>query len=88
MDIEEERHRIDEINSDIIEDIGERMEVVSTIAEKKEEYDEEIEDTGREQEVIEQFRQGFSDRNLPEQKGEHMAEFLISLAKDYQSDRR
>ncbi len=88
MDIEEERQRIDQINSDIIEDIGDRMEVVASIAEKKEEYDEEIEDTGREQEVIKQFRQGFSDIDLPEQKGEDMAEFLISLAKDYQSDRR
>lgn len=88
MDLEDERNRIDEINSSIIDDISERMDVVNDIALKKEESDAEVEDSGREEIVKEQFREGFEDNDLPSGKGEELAEYLMSLAKDYQRDRR
>lgn len=88
MDLKEERNRIDDINSNIVEEVSERMDVVTEIAQKKEESDMDVQDSGREQKVIEQFRQEFDDRDMPAEKGEQLAEFLMSLARDYQRDRR
>lgn len=88
MDIEEERKRIDQINEKIIDEVAERMDVVSDIADKKEKSDAEVKDSGREKKVKEQFRQGFKEHNLPDEKGKELAEHLMSIAKDYQRDRR
>jgi chorismate mutase len=88
MDIEEARKEIDRVNSEIVSDVAERMDVVSEIAEFKERNGMEIEDEEREKKVKQQFAEKFKDKGMPGKKGKELAEYLISLAKNYQRDRR
>lgn len=86
MDLEDYRREIDRLNAEITDAIAKRMKVVDEIGQLKQEKDMEIQDGDREEEVKQQFGLLFEKQDLPKQKGRELAEFLIEMAKDRQSE--
>lgn len=86
MSLEEAREEIDEANRKIVNDVRERMDAVLKVMDQKERDNIQIRDHEREEEVKEQFEELFSKKNLPEGRGEELAEVLIETAVDVQKD--
>ncbi|MFB6208230.1 MAG: chorismate mutase [Candidatus Nanohaloarchaea archaeon] len=84
MPLQDQRQRIDQINQEIVDDVSERMDAVEKILELKKDRELEIVDEDRERKVKEQFERLFSERDLPEDKGRELAEYLIELGTEYQ----
>ena len=86
MSLEEAREEIDEANRKIVNDVRERMDAVLKVMDQKEREDIQIRDLEREKEVKKQFEDLFEKKNLPEGRGEELAEVLIETAVDIQKD--
>lgn len=86
MTLEEAREEIDDANRKIVNDVRERMDAVLKVMDHKEREDIEIRDREREKEVKNQFEDLFEKKNLPEGRGEELAEVLIETAVDIQKD--
>lgn len=86
MSLEEAREEIDEANRKIVNDVRERMDAVLKVMDQKERDDIQIRDLEREEEVKEQFEELFEKKNLPEGRGEELAEVMIETAVDIQKD--
>ncbi|MFB6116043.1 MAG: chorismate mutase [Candidatus Nanosalina sp.] len=86
MSLEEAREEIDEANRKIVNDVRERMDAVLKVMDHKEREDIQIRDREREEEVKKQFEDLFEKKNLPEGRGEELAEVLIETAVDIQKD--
>ncbi|MFB6242256.1 MAG: chorismate mutase [Candidatus Nanosalina sp.] len=86
MSLEEAREEIDEANRKIVNDVRERMDAVLKVVDHKSREDIEIRDREREKEVKQQFRDMFEKKNMPEERGEELAEVMIETAVDIQED--
>lgn len=86
MSLEEARQEIDEANRKIVNDVRERMDAVLKVMDQKERDNIQIRDREREEEVKQQFEELFEKKNLPEGRGEELAEVLIETAVDIQKD--
>lgn len=86
MSLEQAREEIDEANRKIVNDVRERMDAVLKVMDHKERENIQIRDREREEEVKEQFENLFEKKNLPQGRGEELAEVLIETAVDIQKD--
>lgn len=82
MDLEDYRNEIDRVNTEIVDAVSRRMNIVEEIGQYKKENGMEIKDEGREEKVKQQFEKLFDREDLPKQKGRELAELLIGMAVD------
>jgi len=80
--LEEARDNIDEINSQIVESIDDRMDEVLKVVEYKKENDMDVVDEEREEAVMEQFADMFEERDMPRERGRQFGRLLIDTAID------
>ena len=80
MDLEDYRNEIDRVNTEIVDAVSRRMNIVEEIGQYKKEKGMEIKDEGREEKVKQQFEKLFDREDLPKQKGRDLAELLIGMA--------
>lgn len=80
MDLEDYRNEIDRVNTEIVDAVSRRMNIVEEIGQYKKEKGMEIKDEGREENVKQQFEKLFDREDLPKQKGRELAELLIGMA--------
>lgn len=80
MDLEDYRNEIDRVNTEIVDAVSRRMNIVEEIGQYKKENGMEIKDEGREEKVKQQFEKLFDREDLPKQKGRELAELLIGMA--------
>lgn len=80
QDLENLREDIDRINSEIVELVAERMNVVEKIKRYKKENNMSVVDEDREEEVVRDFRKMFAQKDLSPSKGEELARLLIETA--------
>ncbi|MBC5792831.1 MAG: chorismate mutase [Nanohaloarchaea archaeon] len=86
MDLEDYRKEIDRVNTEIVDAVSRRMNVVEEIGEYKKQNGMEIKDEGREEVVKDQFEKLFEKEDLPREKGRELAELLIDTAVDLQEE--
>lgn len=82
LDLEQIREQLDALNNEIVDVIAERMDIVTKVAEYKEENDMRIVDEEREEEVKQKFEELYREKGLPEKRGRELAELLIATAID------
>lgn len=82
MDLEDYRKEIDRVNTEIVDAVSRRMNVVEEVGQYKKENEISIKDQEREESVKQQFEKLFERENLPKEKGRDLAELLISMAVD------
>ncbi len=81
MSLEEQRKRIDEVDHEVVRLIAERNRVAREIGEEKKRQGKPVEDTGREQVVINQVRKLARESGVNEDAVEKIYRQIISLAK-------
>lgn len=86
MSLNEVREDIDDANRKIVDDVRERMDSVLKVMDHKERENIEIRDREREEEVKQQFKDLFEKKNMPEDRGEELAEVLIETSVDIQKE--
>ncbi len=84
MELKDYRAEIDRLNTEIVDAVSRRMNVVEEIGSYKEENGLEVKDNGREEKVKQQFEKLFEKEDLPKDKGRELAELLIAMAVDRQ----
>ncbi|MDY6771406.1 MAG: chorismate mutase [Candidatus Nanohaloarchaea archaeon] len=84
MDIEDYRSMIDSVNREIVAAVARRRDIALEIGELKQQRDMEVEDTDREEQVIQQFERLFEEHGLPRDRADDLAELLIDIAKEAQ----
>jgi len=82
LDLEQIREDLDSLNNEIVDVIAERMDIVTKVAEYKEENDMQIVDKEREEEVKQEFEKLYRKKGLPENRGRELATLLIATAID------
>ena len=82
LDLEQIRKDLDSLNNEIVDIIAERMDIVTKVAEYKEENDMQIVDKEREEEVKQEFERLYQEKGLPENRGRELATLLIATAID------
>lgn len=87
-EIEVLRDEIDIINKQLAELGVRRLEHVENIGEIKEKEGMDVKDSSREEDVVQQFREVFSNHEFPEEYGERLANCLMDMAKDLQREKR
>jgi len=80
MDLEDYRKEIDHVNTEIIDAVSRRMNIVEEIGTYKEQKGMDVKDEGREEVVKQQFEKLFEKESLPKEKGREFAELLIEMA--------
>jgi len=86
LDLEQIRKDLDELNTEIVDVIEERMDIVTRVAEYKDENDMQIVDEEREEIVKQKFEDIFQERDMPEGRGRELAELLIATAIDQEEE--
>lgn len=86
MDLEDYRREIDRVNHEIADLVSRRMNVVEEIGEYKKQNGIAVKDASREEKVKQQFEKLFRDEDLPEKKGRELAELLISMAVEKETE--
>ena len=82
MDISDHRKRIDEIDSELIRLLDERMDIVKEIAEYKQAHGLEVFDPAREQEKLEAVGAQSSEETAEGNKA--LFRFIMDLSKEHQ----
>ena len=80
MDLEDYRKEIDHVNTEIVDAVSRRMNIVEEIGTYKEQKGMDVKDEGREEVVKQQFEKLFEKESLPKEKGREFAELLIEMA--------
>ncbi len=80
MDLEDYRKEIDHVNTEIVDAVSRRMNIVEEIGTYKEQNGMDVKDEGREEVVKQQFEKLFEKESLPKEKGREFAELLIEMA--------
>lgn len=88
MDLEDYRREVDRVNSEIVDAISRRMNIVEEIGEYKKERGIEVKDEEREEKVKQQFEKLFGREDLSKEKGREIAEILIQMAFNHEKDDR
>jgi len=86
LDLEQIRKDLDELNTEIVDVIEQRMDIVTKVAEYKDENDMQIVDEEREEIVKQKFEDIFQERDMPEGRGRELAELLIATAIDQEEE--
>ena len=82
LDLEQIRQDLDDLNNEIVDVVAERMDIVTKVAEYKDENDMQIVDEEREEQVKQEFERLYQEKGLPEDRGRELAELLIATAID------
>ena len=82
--LDDVRRDIEEIDHDILDNIAERTRLGRHVAEMKDEKNMQIDDEGREREIIETARERAKERDLDPDLVEEIYEILIELNKQRQ----
>jgi len=86
LDLEQIRKDLDELNTEIVDVVERRMNLVAKVAEYKDENDMQIVDEEREEIVKQKFEDIFQERDMPEGRGRELAELLIATAIDQEEE--
>ena len=86
LDLDNIREELDELNTEIVDVVERRMNLVTKVAEYKDENDMQIVDEEREEVVKQKFEDIFQERDMPEGRGYELAELLIATAVDHEEE--
>ncbi|MEG0943919.1 MAG: chorismate mutase [Angelakisella sp.] len=86
MELDEARKRLNKIDSGLLELLEHRMEVVSHIAQYKENHGLPVRDPAREEEIIASVAQQVDEEMVP--YAVRFTEMILELSRDYQTERR
>jgi len=86
LDLDEIREELDDLNNEIVDVVEKRMELVTKVAEYKDEKDMQIVDEEREEIVKQKFESIYQERDMPEGRGRELAELLIATAVDHEEE--
>lgn len=86
LDLDNIREELDELNTEIVDVVEKRMNLVAKVAEYKDENDMQIVDEEREEVVKQKFEDIYQKRGMPEGKGRDLAELLIATAIDKEEE--
>jgi len=79
MDLEDYRREISRVDTEIVDAISRRMNVVEEAQQYKREKGMEIKDKGRKEKMKQQFEKLFERKDLPKEKGRELAELLVKI---------
>lgn len=85
-ELRELRHEIDSCDETIAETIAERIAIAEDVARVKADHDRELVDEDREAAVKSHFAELFRERGLEAEDGKELAEFLISLSLERETE--
>ena len=84
--LEEARQNIDDINSEIVESVDDRMNEVLKVIEYKDQNNMDVKDEAREEAVMMHFADMFEEKDLPRERGRQLGRLLIDTAVDLERD--